>query len=313
MKRTFDESGVGSNSNVEDDDQLNHHQNNIEPNNKKVKQMAMDIDFSKYKEGDIITESDGRYEFRMLQGKLCRVPLDRPVRVYADGIYDLFHFGHMRSLQQAKNLFPNTQLIVGVCSDADTWRIKGKTVLTEDERYEGVSHCRYVDEVVPAAPWVVTPEFVVEHNIDFVSHGEDLSVDENGNDVYEGLKKMHRFLTIKRTEGISTSDIIMRIIKERDSYIERNLKRGYTPDQLGIGLVGKTVHGVKQLIGGIVNVFSPRKAKAESKITEEQNKEETEATEPAEGGIFDDEEANSTEQAGGDQTEEKEQIESSEH
>ncbi|KAK1280680.1 hypothetical protein QJS04_geneDACA014895 [Acorus gramineus] len=164
---------------------------------------------------------------------------DRPIRVYADGIYDLFHFGHARSLEQAKKLFPNTYLLVGCCNDEITHMYKGKTVMTEDERYESLRHCRWVDEVIPNAPWVITKEFIDRHKIDYVAHDSLPYADASGagKDVYEFVKSIGKFKETKRTDGISTSDLIMRMLKDYNQYVMRNLARGYSREDLGVSYV----------------------------------------------------------------------------
>ncbi|KAG2289204.1 choline-phosphate cytidylyltransferase 1 isoform X1 [Brassica napus] len=166
-------------------------------------------------------------------------PTDRPVRVYADGIYDLFHFGHARSLEQAKKSFPNTYLLVGCCNDETTHKYKGRTVMTAEERYESLRHCKWVDEVIPDAPWVINQEFLDNHRIDYVAHDSLPYADTSGagKDVYEFVKKVGRFKETMRTEGISTSDIIMRIVKDYNQYVMRNLDRGYSREDLGVSFV----------------------------------------------------------------------------
>ena len=108
--------------------------------------------------------------------------------------------------------FPSTHLIVGCCNDELTHKYKGTTVLTETERYESLRHCRlacsfgralshplklspvttslttrWVDEVITDAPWVITPEFLDRHKIDYVTHDALPYSDASGqsNDVYD--------------------------------------------------------------------------------------------------------------------------------
>lgn len=160
-------------------------------------------------------------------------PTGRPVRIYADGVFDLFHLGyacmacllhlsyvlvplliivlfpsHMRQLEQCKTAFPDVYLIVGVTGDKETHRRKGLTVLSGAERAESVRHCKWVDEVVPDCPWIVTPEFLDKHEIDYVAHDDLPYGAAEGDDIYAPIKQQGKFLVTQRTEGVSTTGII---------------------------------------------------------------------------------------------------------
>lgn len=135
-------------------------------------------------------------------------PKDRAVRIYADGVFDLFHIGHMRALQQAKMAFDKVHLIVGVTGNKETHKRKGLTVLSARERAESVRHCRWVDEVIEDCPWIVTAEFLLKHNIDYVAHDDLPYGADEGDDIYGPIKERGMFLVTQRTEGLSTTGII---------------------------------------------------------------------------------------------------------
>jgi choline-phosphate cytidylyltransferase len=51
------------------------------------------------------------------------------------------------------------------------------------------------------------------------------------------VKKAGKFKETQRTDGVSTSDLIMRIVKDYNEYVMRNLTRGYTRKDLNVSYV----------------------------------------------------------------------------
>lgn len=56
-------------------------------------------------------------------------------------------------------------MCIVVCSDRITHALKGKTVMTDEERYEAVRHCRYIDEVYRDAPWEIDDQFLMDNKV----------------------------------------------------------------------------------------------------------------------------------------------------
>lgn len=173
-------------------------------------------------------------------------PVGRPVRVYADGVFDLFHLGHMRQLEQAKKAFPEVYLMVGVTGDEDTHRRKGLTVLSGAERAETVRHCKWVDEVVENCPWIVTPEFLDEHQIDYVAHDDIPYGADEGDDIYAPIKEAGKFLATQRTEGVSTTGIITRVVRDYEKYLARQFRRGASRQELNVSWLKKNEMDLKR-------------------------------------------------------------------
>ena len=91
--------------------------------------------------------------------------------------------------------------------------------MNEFERVEILKHCKWVDEVICPCPWEISLDFLEKHNIQYVAHDAIPYVAGGTGDIYGPIKAAGKFKETQRTEGISTSDIILRIIKDYPLYI----------------------------------------------------------------------------------------------
>ncbi|XP_022220193.2 ethanolamine-phosphate cytidylyltransferase isoform X2 [Drosophila obscura] len=134
----------------------------------------------------------------------------KDVRVWCDGCYDMVHFGHANSLRQAKAL--GDKVIVGIHTDDEITKHKGPPVFTEEERVKMVRGIKWVDEVVLGAPYVTTLEVLDQNNCDFCVHGDDITMTAEGVDTYHLVKSANRYKEVRRTAGVSTTDLVGRML-----------------------------------------------------------------------------------------------------
>ena len=165
--------------------------------------------------------------------------LPRPRRtVYLDGVFDLFHIGHLKSIEQCAAL--GDRVIIGITGDKDAMGYKRLPIVNEHERTAIVQSLEIVDHVVCPCPLLVTKEFMDRWGIDLVVHGFA--------DKRDREKQIHEFFKVAVEEGkfqeinyynkMSTTDIIRRI-KSNDAG-EKESVGNTNPNWFGAALAAAT-------------------------------------------------------------------------
>lgn len=111
---------------------------------------------------------------------------------------------------QARQL--GKELYVGVHSDEDILKNKGPVVMTLKERVKAVEACKWSTQPVPNAPYVTDPKVMDEYGCKYVVHGDDITTDANGEDCYQEVKDLGKFVVVKRTPNILTTDLVGRML-----------------------------------------------------------------------------------------------------
>ena len=130
--------------------------------------------------------------------------------VYMSGTWELFHIGHLRVLQKAKQL--GDILVAGVCTDAFVASYKDRPIIPYEQRREIISGLECVD-VVTAHPCANYTGFVEAYGVTVRAVGPEFG-DLEGQREFLEFAKVHgvEVAVIPRTPNISTT-IIKEMIK----------------------------------------------------------------------------------------------------
>ncbi len=130
--------------------------------------------------------------------------------VYMDGVFDLFHIGHLRAIQECIKL--GDKVIIGVTGHEDATGYKREPIIAEAERVAIISALKGVDYIVCPCPLIVTEEFMEKHDIDLVVHGFANDADAERQKVFfDHPMRCGKFKRIPYYKDLSTTDILCKI------------------------------------------------------------------------------------------------------
>lgn len=127
-----------------------------------------------------------------------------PRVVITFGTYDMFHLGHLRILERAREL--GDRLVVGVSSDELNSRKKGRVpVFTQDERLAIVGGLRCVDATFLEVSLEQKGEYIRRYGAHVLVMGDDWAgrMDE--------FKSLCEVVYLTRTPSVSTTATIEKI------------------------------------------------------------------------------------------------------
>ena len=125
-------------------------------------------------------------------------------KVITFGTFDVFHLGHLRILQRAREL--GDFLSVGVSTDALNLAKKGRgPVARESERCDIVSALRCVDQVFLEESLEQKREYIQRYGADVLVMGDDWM------GKFDEFKEICEVVYLPRTPSVSTTAIIEQI------------------------------------------------------------------------------------------------------
>ena len=141
--------------------------------------------------------------------------------IYCDGVFDLFHYGHLNHFKSIKDHYPGAFLIVAIMDDISTSKYKRKPIYNYNIRYDFCNSCKYIDKAIKYEE--VDNTFINKYNIDMIVHAFCNNADfEKQKSYFEIPIRLNKMKVLEYSHSISTTELITKLnnFKPVNKYIK---------------------------------------------------------------------------------------------